>query len=122
MQPRLEEQNLIAKSSTKFRSTSQFFFTIGAAGWAFIRKVYSILALQLLATVAVAATVVFLHPIARFIVGTVAGFALYIVILFTPLISAFLLPFVHCTSITRDIHGVFFCLEFSPLLSLLPLD
>ncbi|KAK8498882.1 hypothetical protein V6N12_044615 [Hibiscus sabdariffa] len=93
-----------------------------AVRWAFIRKVYSILALQLLATVAVAATVVFVHPIARFIVGTVAGFALYIVILFTPLISAFLLPFVHCTSITRDIHGIFFCLEFSPLLSLLPLD
>ncbi|KAK9015573.1 hypothetical protein V6N11_006673 [Hibiscus sabdariffa] len=58
-----------------------------AIRWAFIRKVYSILALQLLATVAVAATVVFVHPIARFFVGTVAGFALYIVILITPLIT-----------------------------------
>ncbi|GMI73803.1 LIFEGUARD 4 [Hibiscus trionum] len=66
-----------------------------AIRWAFIRKVYSILALQLLATVAVAATVVFVHPIARFFVSTVAGFALYIVILITPLITLFPLYFYH---------------------------
>ncbi|MBA0610375.1 hypothetical protein Godav_011236, partial [Gossypium davidsonii] len=55
--------------------------------WAFIRKVYSIVALQLLATAGVAATVVFVHPIARFFVGTGAGLALYMVLIVTPFIS-----------------------------------
>ncbi|CAN8247996.1 unnamed protein product [Cochlearia groenlandica] len=54
--------------------------------WGFIRKVYSIISFQLLATIAVAATVVTVRPIALFFATTGAGLALYIVILITPFI------------------------------------
>lgn len=54
--------------------------------WAFIRKVYSIVALQLLATIAVGAVVVSVHPIANFFVSSTAGLALYIVLIITPFI------------------------------------
>ncbi|XP_030545877.1 protein LIFEGUARD 2 [Rhodamnia argentea] len=54
--------------------------------WAFIRKVYSIVALQLLATIAVGAVVVSVHPIAHFFVSTSGGLALYIVLIITPFI------------------------------------
>ncbi|XP_058214625.1 protein LIFEGUARD 2-like [Rhododendron vialii] len=54
--------------------------------WAFIRKVYSILSFQLLLTVAVASVVVFVRPISVFFATTTPGFALYIVLLITPLI------------------------------------
>ncbi|KAL5561735.1 hypothetical protein UlMin_031482 [Ulmus minor] len=54
--------------------------------WAFIRKIYSILTIQLLATIAVAAVVVSVHPIARFFTTTGAGLALYIVLIITPFI------------------------------------
>ena len=61
--------------------------------WAFIRKVYMILAMQLLLTVGVAATVVFVRPIPRFIFHTTPGLAIYIVFLILTLIrmSIFLL-------------------------------
>ncbi|KAG2697026.1 hypothetical protein I3760_07G087000 [Carya illinoinensis] len=52
--------------------------------WAFIRKIYSIITIQLLATIAVAAVVVSVHPIADFFVSTGAGLALYIVIIILP--------------------------------------
>lgn len=48
--------------------------------WAFIRKVYSILCIQMLLTTAVAATVVFVRPIPNFFTQTAAGLAVYIVI------------------------------------------
>lgn len=54
--------------------------------WAFIRKIYSILAIQLIATVAVASVVVFVHPIAEFFVTTTAGLVLYLVLIITPFI------------------------------------
>ncbi|XP_043716427.1 protein LIFEGUARD 2-like [Telopea speciosissima] len=54
--------------------------------WAFIRKVYSILTLQLLLTVVVAAVVVTFHPISQFFVSTTAGLALYIVLIIMPFI------------------------------------
>ncbi|KAK9984264.1 hypothetical protein SO802_033789 [Lithocarpus litseifolius] len=54
--------------------------------WAFIRKIYSILTVQLLVTIAVAATVVSVPPIALFFVGSGAGLALYIVLIITPFI------------------------------------
>nr|DAD19638.1 TPA_asm: hypothetical protein HUJ06_021101 [Nelumbo nucifera] len=54
--------------------------------WAFIRKVYSILTIQLLLTIAVAAVVVSVHPIATFFVSSGPGFALYIVIIILPFI------------------------------------
>ncbi|KAL3517611.1 hypothetical protein ACH5RR_020200 [Cinchona calisaya] len=54
--------------------------------WAFIRKIYSILTIQLLLTIAVAAVVVTYHPIALFFSTTGAGLALYIVLIITPFI------------------------------------
>lgn len=57
--------------------------------WAFIRKIYSILTVQLLVTIAVAATVVSVPPIALFFVSSGAGLALYIVLIITPFIGMF---------------------------------
>lgn len=57
--------------------------------WSFIRKVYSILSIQLLLTVAVAAVIVSVHPIALFFATTSAGLALYIVIIILPFIGMF---------------------------------
>ncbi|XP_075653163.1 protein LIFEGUARD 4-like [Castanea sativa] len=54
--------------------------------WAFIRKVYSILCIQMLLTTAVAATVVFFRPIPNFFTQTAAGLAVYIVICILPFI------------------------------------
>lgn len=54
--------------------------------WAFIRKIYSILTLQLLLTIAVAAVVVAVRPIAVFFATTAAGLALYIVLIIMPFI------------------------------------
>ncbi|KAL1312172.1 hypothetical protein HN51_038777 [Arachis hypogaea] len=55
--------------------------------WSFIRKVYCIIAFQLLITIAVASVVVFVRPIAHFFVGSTAGLALYIVLLIAPFIT-----------------------------------
>lgn len=55
--------------------------------WSFIRKVYSIISIQLLATIAVAATVVKVEPISVFFTTTNAGLALYILLIITPLIG-----------------------------------
>ena len=55
--------------------------------WGFIRKVYSIIAFQLLLTIAVAATVVTVRPIAVFFSTTSAGLALWIVLIITPLLG-----------------------------------
>ncbi|GAB2213614.1 hypothetical protein Droror1_Dr00017925 [Drosera rotundifolia] len=54
--------------------------------WAFIRKIYAIVAIQLLATIAVGAVVVTVHPISTFFVSTSGGLALYIVLIITPFI------------------------------------
>ncbi|GAV84995.1 Bax1-I domain-containing protein [Cephalotus follicularis] len=54
--------------------------------WSFIRKVYSIIAIQLLVTIAVGAAVVYYRPIATFFVSTGEGLALYILLIFTPFI------------------------------------
>ncbi|KAL9258180.1 LIFEGUARD 4-like protein [Drosera capensis] len=54
--------------------------------WAFIRKIYAIVAMQLLATIAVGAVVVTVHPISTFFVSTAGGLALYIVLIITPFI------------------------------------
>ncbi|KAJ8899427.1 hypothetical protein K2173_018401 [Erythroxylum novogranatense] len=63
--------------------------------WAFIRKIYSILTLQLLTTIAVAAVVVYVRPIAVFFVSTGAGLALYIVLILMPFIVLCPLYFYH---------------------------
>lgn len=55
--------------------------------WSFIRKIYSILAVQLLVTIAVAAVVVSVPPIATFFVSTGGGLALYIVLIILPFLG-----------------------------------
>jgi FtsH-binding integral membrane protein len=57
--------------------------------WVFIRKVYTIIAIQLLVTVAVATAVVSVHSISNFIVHTKVGLAVYIAIIVIPFIGMF---------------------------------
>ncbi|KAK4492511.1 hypothetical protein RD792_003322 [Penstemon davidsonii] len=54
--------------------------------WSFIRKIYSIVSIQLILTIAIASVVVTVHPISHFFTSTGAGLALYIVLIITPLI------------------------------------
>ncbi|XP_077240169.1 protein LIFEGUARD 2-like [Tasmannia lanceolata] len=54
--------------------------------WAFIRKIYSILTVQLILTIAVASVVVTVRPIANFFVSSAAGLGLYIFIIILPFI------------------------------------
>ncbi|KAK4742811.1 hypothetical protein SAY87_000812 [Trapa incisa] len=63
--------------------------------WSFIRKVYSIVTLQLLLTIAVGAVVVTVRPIAIFFVTTSGGLALYIVLIITPFITLCPLYYYH---------------------------
>ncbi|GJV33159.1 BI1-like protein [Tanacetum coccineum] len=53
--------------------------------WSFIRKIYSIVAIQLVLTVIVGAFVVSYHPIVTFLTTTRGGFACYILISSLPL-------------------------------------
>lgn len=55
--------------------------------WAFIRKVYSILTVQLLVTIAFAALVVAVHPVATFFATTRIGLAVYVAIVLIPTIG-----------------------------------
>ncbi|XP_058106141.1 protein LIFEGUARD 2-like [Magnolia sinica] len=54
--------------------------------WAFIRKIYSILTIQMLLTIAVATTVVTVRPISHFFVSSGVGLGLYIFIIILPFI------------------------------------
>ncbi|KAI7998831.1 Protein LIFEGUARD 4 [Camellia lanceoleosa] len=54
--------------------------------WSFIRKVYSILAIQLLLTVAIGAIAVFVHTIPKFMLHTTPGIVLYVLTLIVPFI------------------------------------
>ncbi|KAL8513661.1 hypothetical protein ACS0TY_012958 [Phlomoides rotata] len=54
--------------------------------WSFIRKIYSIVSIQLLLTIVVASLVVTVHPISQFFTTTRAGLALYIVLIITPFV------------------------------------
>ncbi|KAK4482294.1 hypothetical protein RD792_009446 [Penstemon davidsonii] len=54
--------------------------------WSFIRKIYTIVSIQLLLTIAVGSVVVTVHPIAHFFATTGAGLALWIVLIITPFI------------------------------------
>ena len=62
--------------------------------WSFIRKVYSIISIQLLATIAVASVVVSVRPISQFFVSSSGGLALYIVLIITPFIGMCVFVFV----------------------------
>ncbi|XP_065861119.1 protein LIFEGUARD 2-like [Euphorbia lathyris] len=83
--------------------------------WSFIRKVYSILCFQLLATIAVASVVVSVHPIATFFVSTGAGLALYIVLIIMPFIVLCPLYYYHQRHpVNYLLLGVFtICLAFA---------
>lgn len=82
--------------------------------WAFIRKVYSILSVQLLLTVAVAATVVFVHPISHFVLHTKPGLAVYIVALILPFLCKFSLHshlFFWCSNYGIFLFGIAYAFQ-----------
>ena len=60
--------------------------------WAFIRKVYSILSVQLALTIIVGGVVVSVPEIPLFFASSGQGFALYIFILILPLLGMNLFP------------------------------
>ncbi|XP_059625185.1 protein LIFEGUARD 2-like [Cornus florida] len=63
--------------------------------WAFIRKIYSILCFQLLLTIAVAAVVINVHPIANFFTSTGGGLSIYILLILAPFMFLFPLYYYH---------------------------
>ncbi|RWV92844.1 hypothetical protein GW17_00044736 [Ensete ventricosum] len=67
--------------------------------WAFIRKIYTILAGQMLLTVAVAAVVVSVPPVSRFFVSSGAGLGLYIFLIILPFIGKVILESVILTAV-----------------------
>ncbi|KAJ3697498.1 hypothetical protein LUZ61_001203 [Rhynchospora tenuis] len=67
--------------------------------WAFIRKVYSIVSIQMLLTVAVGAVVVYYHPIAHFFVSGGAGLGLYILTFLMPFIGKVILESAMLTAV-----------------------
>ncbi|KAL6502871.1 Protein LIFEGUARD 2 [Orobanche hederae] len=64
--------------------------------WSFIRKIYTIVSIQLLLTIAVGALVVTVHPVSHFFTATRAGLVVYIILIITPFIGSvpavFILP------------------------------
>lgn len=62
--------------------------------WGLIRKIYSILTVQILLTVAVASFVVFVPPVTTFFVTTTPGLVLYIFLIIFPFIGSSLFPLV----------------------------
>ncbi|KAK2980643.1 hypothetical protein RJ640_011451 [Escallonia rubra] len=66
--------------------------------WSFVRKVYTILSMQLLLTVGVAATVVFVRPIPKFLLQTTPGIVVFVLLLILPLVH-FVLSFAMHSSV-----------------------
>ncbi|XP_051143307.1 protein LIFEGUARD 2-like [Andrographis paniculata] len=66
-----------------------------ALRWSFIRKIYTIISLQLLLTVAVAAIVVTVPPITVFFATTTAGLALHILLIVAPFVVLCPLHYYH---------------------------
>lgn len=64
--------------------------------WSFIRKIYSIVTIQMLLTIAVASVVVFVHPVSVFFTTTGAGLAIYIILIITPFIGMIIISFANC--------------------------
>ncbi|PKU83807.1 protein LIFEGUARD 4-like [Dendrobium catenatum] len=63
--------------------------------WAFIRKIYSILSIQMLLTIAVSSVVIFVRPISHFFVSSGAGLGLYIFLVILPFLVLIPLYFYH---------------------------
>lgn len=59
--------------------------------WAFIRKVYAIVAMQILLTIAVASVVVFVKPIHKFLASGTPGLVLLIVVFILTLLRTLFL-------------------------------
>lgn len=79
--------------------------------WALIHKIYVILSVQLAMTAAVAAFVVKVRGVSEFFVSSNAGFALYIFLLFLPLIGR--VQFTLCSVFFLGLYQSNF-LEFVP--------
>lgn len=54
--------------------------------WSFIRKIYGIVSIQLLLTIAVASVVVTVHPISHFFATSRVGLGIYIVLIIAPFV------------------------------------
>ncbi|XP_020591713.1 BI1-like protein [Phalaenopsis equestris] len=63
--------------------------------WAFIRKIYTIVSIQMLLTIAVSAVVISVRPISHFFVSSTAGLALYIFLVILPFLVLIPLYFYH---------------------------
>ncbi|THU69980.1 hypothetical protein C4D60_Mb08t20150 [Musa balbisiana] len=87
--------------------------------WAFIRKIYMILTVQLALTAAVAAVVVSVKSISHFFVSSSAGLGLYIFLIILPFIRIFISPFLRFYSLLEKALILFRCvflfLEFMAL-------
>lgn len=93
--------------------------------WSFIRKIYTIVTIQMLLTIAVAAVVVTVHPISHFFAATGAGLALYIVLIITPFIGTILLLLIvflkWVFDFVQSLNFYLFCIcSFVPVVLLLP--
>ncbi|KAL8148873.1 hypothetical protein AgCh_006031 [Apium graveolens] len=67
--------------------------------WAFIRKIYSIVAVQLILTAVVSAFVVSYRPVSTFLTTTNAGLCVYILIILTPFVGKVILEAVILTAV-----------------------
>ncbi|XP_077231736.1 protein LIFEGUARD 2-like [Tasmannia lanceolata] len=81
--------------------------------WAFIRKVYAIVTVQLLLTIAVSSVIINVHPIKNFFVSSRAGLGVYIAIVISSFIVLILVRVFH------ELHPINFLLLmlFTVLLS-----
>lgn len=63
--------------------------------WSFIRKIYTIISLQLLLTIAVASIIVMVRPISVFFATTQAGLVIYILLIISPFVVLCPLHYYH---------------------------
>ncbi|KAH0463951.1 hypothetical protein IEQ34_006737 [Dendrobium chrysotoxum] len=81
--------------------------------WAFIRKIYSILSIQMLLTIAVSAVVIFVRPISHFFVSSGAGLGLYIFLIILPFLGTLSCITFFVCSFSLILFVVFFFGSFS---------
>ncbi|PWA96727.1 bax inhibitor-1 family protein [Artemisia annua] len=86
--------------------------------WGFIRKVYAIVTVQLLLTVAVGALVVKFHPIVKFFTATTGGLVCYVILLIIPFIMLFLLFCFHDSHPLNYVLLAIFTISFAVAIGL----
>ncbi|CAI9296763.1 unnamed protein product [Lactuca saligna] len=81
--------------------------------WSFIRKIYSIVAIQLLLTIIVGAVIVSYHPIVTFMTITTGGLVCYIVLIIAPFITLCPLYYYHQHHPINYLHLAIFTLTLA---------